>query len=214
MSEPLGPEALRQLAAEGILEAANLTDELTDGEAKPLIAWAVSQAEAAVDAEAVTGLAAADLASDDLREMVANRVTPVRRTMKILNSLATDRRDLSPDEVVEELQYLLDKARKLPEPPVGDLPDARLADLAGRQGGMDNGTFVQAVLALLGAGPAAQIDKAEQTSMTGEKHDKAAKEADDEQQAPGAGRHRGFDRLDHHWSVVDADEGGAGSRSI
>ena len=209
VSEQLDPEVLRQRAAEGILDAANLTDELTDDEARPLIAWAVSQAEAAADAEVAVGLAA-----DDVREMVANLVTPVRRTIKILNSLTADRRDLAPDEVVEELQYLLDKARNLPDPPPQEVSHSQLADLAARQGDMDNGAFVQAVLALLGDTPAVQPDKAEQTSMIGYEHDETEKAANDEQQAPGAGRRRGFDRLDHYWSVADADDGGAGSRSI
>ena len=50
MRQQVGPEKLRQLAAEMILESSSLTDDLTDEEARPLIAWGLDQADAAAGA--------------------------------------------------------------------------------------------------------------------------------------------------------------------
>ena len=77
---------------------------------------------------------------------------PVRRIIKVVNSLAADRRTLEPGQVAEELALVLDLADRLPWPPVLQARDARssmVADLAAWQTEMDDQTFVRSVLALL-----------------------------------------------------------------
>jgi len=128
----------RQRAAEMILSTPDLTDELTDVAARLLIEWGVAQAEAAV----ATG--GTDLA--------AERAGPVRRVIKVISSLAADRRTLEPEQVAEELTLVLDLADRLPRPPVLQAHSVRssgVADLAAWQTEMDDRTFVRSVLALL-----------------------------------------------------------------
>ena len=71
-------EELRNLAAVMILGASGLTDELTDAEARSLLDRCLVQAEAAVDALTVR-FDLAWLPVEEAREMIAERVAPVRR---------------------------------------------------------------------------------------------------------------------------------------
>ena len=133
-----GGDAARQRAAEMILGTPDLTDELTDAAARPLIEWGVGQAEAAAGANGV--------------EPAAEGAAPVRRIIKVVNSLAADRRTLEPGQVAEELTLVLDLAERLPRPPELQGRAARasaVADLAAWQTEMDDPTFVRSVLALL-----------------------------------------------------------------
>jgi hypothetical protein len=147
MPEQLSLEQLQKLAAETILSASSLTDELTDEEARPLIAWGMAQAKAAARQVASQAFTTA-LPAQDIREIVANRLTPVRRTLKLINNLVAERHDLSVETMTEELQYLHELAGRLPEPPLAAAGEA-LSELAAQQTDMDNATFVSAVLSSL-----------------------------------------------------------------
>lgn len=139
-------EDLKQQATALILEASVVTDELTDEEARPLIAWAVSQAAAA------TFAAAEDLAALPAREargMLAERLAPVRRCMRAINALAGRRGTLAPEALLEELQALRAAAQQVPAPPGAAVPDTALAELAAWQGRLDTRAFVGAILYLL-----------------------------------------------------------------
>lgn len=143
----------RQCAAEIVLRMPDLTDELADAAARPLLAWGVIQAEAAAgEPEPGQGM---DAPRDV--ELLAERIAPVRRIIKVVNSLAADRRTLEPAQVAEELALVLDLADRLPWPPTLQACAVRssvVADLAAWQTEMNDQTFVRSVLALL-QGPVA-----------------------------------------------------------
>lgn len=171
----MAEDRLRKWAAGMILDTPDLADELTDDEARPLLAWGVAQAEAAARQAAVPEQAAAALAGDDLQAALSGRLSPVRRVMKAINSLAADRRQLEAAALVEELQYVVELAGRLPNPPRQVVDAPTLADLAARQVTMDNGAFVQALLALL-AGDLEPEKRAPQPNMeAGERDDEKEK---------------------------------------
>lgn len=172
MRQQVGPEKLRQLAAEMILELSSLTDDLTDEEARPLISWGLDQADAAAEAVAnsqrisVANLIPA-LPPDDLRAAVAGRVGPVRRVMKAIGVLAADRCELSSQEMAEELENIRTLASELPTYAMLSITDAGIADLGTRQARLDNVDFVQALLVLLEPGYGRQEQEAEERAGTG-----------------------------------------------
>ena len=141
-------DRLRRIAAEAILEAANSTDELADEEARPLIAWSLSQGEAAADAVANS----ADLdpmTAGQARKMLSEQVAPVRRLMREINGLAGERGTCEPQQVYERLEAIRALAEELPVPGGAAVSDTALAELAAWQAGLDNGDFVGALLYLL-----------------------------------------------------------------
>jgi hypothetical protein len=172
LDEQVGPEKLRQQAVEMILESSSLTDDLTDEEARPLIAWGLDQAEAAADAVvasqriSVSHLLPA-LPVADLRAALAGRVGPVRHVMKAISALTAARRDLSSQEMVGELGNICMMAGELPAQALVTITDTGLTELGARQAGLDNAAFVQALLALLEPGHGHQEQETEQRTETG-----------------------------------------------
>lgn len=148
-------EESRRLAAEMILEASGLTDELTDEQSRPLIGWALSQGEAAADALS-TSIDLNLVPAGDAQEMLAERLSPVRRMMLSINSLAGQRRDLDPRQVYSKLETIRALAEELPAPGGASVSDTALAELAAWQTGFDNGAFVGAVLYLVQGMPACE----------------------------------------------------------
>ncbi len=145
-----GRKELREQAAGMILEAAGVTDALTDEEARPLVAWCLSQGEAAAEALWASS-EMVPLEAGEARGMVAERVAPVRRVMRAISRLAGRRSVLSPDEVFGELETLRTSARELPVPPGEAMTDTALAELAAWQSKLDTRAFVRAILYLLHA---------------------------------------------------------------
>jgi len=145
-----GREELRQQAAAMILEAAGATDTLTDEESRTLVAWALSQGEAAAEALWASG-ERDPLLAGEARGMVAEGVAPVRRVMRAISRLESRRSLLSPDEVFEELETLRASAGGLPVPPGESMTDTALAELAAWQSKLDARTFVGAIIYLLGS---------------------------------------------------------------
>jgi hypothetical protein len=147
----------QRIAAEIVLESPSLTGGLTDDEAGPLVSWGLAQAEAAADEVrtgqdgAANGLAAL-LPDDDLCMLVAGRLSSVRRTMKAISRLVTGRHELSAQEVLEELLTIRMLAEDLPNLPALAITDVTLAELAAWQPGIDNLSFVRAILVLLDTG--------------------------------------------------------------
>ena len=84
-------------------------------EARPLITWCLSQGEAAADALSAS-VDLASLPAEDAREMLTQQVAPVRRLMRAINALAGERRDLSPQQVFNELETIRTVAEELPVP--------------------------------------------------------------------------------------------------
>lgn len=144
-----GREELRQQAGVMILEAVSVTDALTDEEARPLIAWGLSQGEAVVEALWASGKLV-PLPSGEARGKAAKGVAPVRSVMRAVSRLVSRRSALSPDEVFEELEALRTAAGELPLPPGEAMTDTALAELAAWQSKLDTRTFVGAILYLLG----------------------------------------------------------------
>ena len=134
------------MAADMVLEAAGLTDELTDEEARPLISWCLTQGEAAADAVASTEALGAEA---DPREALRERLVPVRRLMRAINALAAKRRHMRSRQVFDELDAIRALAQDLPRPGGAAVTDVALAELAAWQTGFDNGAFVGAILYLL-----------------------------------------------------------------
>jgi len=161
MLEQSNEAHLRQLAAETILGTSGLTDNLTDEEAKPLIAWALKQAEAAVLPITAASQTVDMLPQDKVGGLVAERMGPVRRVMKAINSLTADRHGLSSEEVADELAYIQDLAQKLPSPPLLTAADITVDDLPSRQAGLDNSAFVSAILSMLSGEPSSQPQEPE-----------------------------------------------------
>lgn len=139
---------LRRMAAEMILEAASLTDEMTDREARPLLSWCLSQGEAASDGF-LTGTDPALAPEDSPREALMERLAPVRRLMHAINDLSGKRRDMNSRQVFTELDAIRSLAQELPEPGGTAVTDVALAELAAWQTGFDNGAFVGAIVYLL-----------------------------------------------------------------
>jgi hypothetical protein len=164
MSAQDDPGQLRQRAAETILGTPDLTDELTDAEARPLVHWGVAQAEVAAEQAQAPGALERLAAAAGPGETLADRMSPVRRVMKAINRLAAERHELEPAVVAEEIAYILELAARLPDPPPQDILHTTLAELAGWQAEMDNLAFVWALLTLLGVESETeqQADSAEQ----------------------------------------------------
>lgn len=150
-------EKLRRQAAEMILEASSLTDELTDDEARPLIAWSLSQGEAAADAQSAS-VDLGSLPAEEAREMLTERVAPVRRLMRAINALAGERHDLNPYQVFNRLETIRSLAEELPVPGGVAVTDTALAELSAWQTGFDNGAFVGAILYLVQGMPVGKIE--------------------------------------------------------
>jgi hypothetical protein len=157
MEEEFSTDQLRRQAAETILEASSLTDELTDDEARLLIAWCLSQGEAAADALSAS-VDMDSLTAEDAREMLTQRVAPVRRLMRAINVLAGERHDLSPHRVFNKLEAIRSLAEELPVPGGVAVTDTALAELAAWQTGFDNGAFVGAILYLVQGMPVGEIE--------------------------------------------------------
>jgi hypothetical protein len=204
MPRNAGSMQLRRQAAEMVLEASSLTDELTDEEARPLLAWGLEQAKAAADELALTDQAMAALPAEDVRSMLADQLTPLRRTMKLINGLTADRHDLSPQDLFEELEYVVELGRRLPYSPTLTDPRVPVAELSARQADLDNIAFVQAILALLGSPPPVEVDTRAQILEAGEKGDGRDK-ANDEHEAPGPGGCWDRDRPGDLGPVFDGD---------
>jgi hypothetical protein len=152
------PMQLRRQAAEMVLGASSLTDELTDEEARPLLGWALEQANAAADKLALTDQVMAAMPAEDVRSMLADQLTPLRLTMKRINGLTADRHSLSPQDLFEELKYVVELAGGLPHPPFLTDPQVPLAELSAQQVDLDNAAFIQAILALLGSPSPTGVD--------------------------------------------------------
>jgi len=148
-------EELQNLAAVMILGASELTDELTDAEARSLIDSCLAQADAAVD-----GLVAshdpAELSPEDASEMIAERVAPVRRYMGAVNKLVGKRRRLTPAQMLAELDALQSVAEELPQPPSAPISDGAISLLAHWPTEGDNLGFVLALLHVFEPGAAAR----------------------------------------------------------
>jgi hypothetical protein len=148
-------EELQNLAAVMILGASELTDKLTDTEARSLIDSCLAQADAAVD-----GLIAshdpAELSPEDAGEMIAERVAPVRRYMGAVNTLVGKRRRLTPDQMLAELDALQAVAWELPKPLSAPISDGAMSLLAHWPTEGDNLGFVLALLHVFEPGTAAR----------------------------------------------------------
>jgi hypothetical protein len=171
VQEQVDPEKLRQQAVEMILESASLTDDLTDEEARPLIAWGLDQAEAAADAVVASQRISVShlpptVPAADLHAALAVRVGPVRRAMKAISALTADRRELSSQEMAGELESIRTLAGELPAHALLTISDTGLAELGARQAGLNNAAFVQALLALLETGHSRQEQETDQTAET------------------------------------------------
>jgi hypothetical protein len=200
---------LWQQASAMVLGASSLTDELTDEEARPLLAWGLEQAKAAADELALRDQVMAAMPAEDVRSMLADKLTPLRRTMKVINGLAADRRSLSPQALFEELKYVVELAGGLPHPPSLTDPQVPLAELSAQQADLDNAAFVQAILALLGSPSPTGVDTGAQVIEAGEKGDERSR-ANEEHEAPGSGGCRDPDRPDDLGPVSVADHGDPG----
>lgn len=164
MTEDAELHALQERAAEMVLSMSTMTDDLTDEEARPLIAWAVGQAEAVAREVAAGGArgAAPGAAVPDPAELLADRLTPVRKLVRAVSSLAADRHRLNEEEVAEEIDYVVELGDRLPGAgmrprTVANGAHAAAPDLARRQAEMDNREFV---IALLGQLPQASVTPA------------------------------------------------------
>ena len=145
-------EELRPMAAEMVLEAASLTDELTDEAVRPLIDWYLRQGEAAASAAADALSAGKDPArvpDEERREVLIERLAPVRQLIRAINALVGERRELSTRQVFDELDAIRALAQGLPVPGGVAVTDVALAELAAWQTGFNNGAFAGALLYLL-----------------------------------------------------------------
>lgn len=149
------PEAgrLKQLAAEMILSASSLTDELTDEEAQPLIDWGLRQAEAAADDLSRASQEGGTPAFQYYGDVLADRLDAVRRIMKRTNRLAVRRQAMPAEEVREELRRLLALAESVPRPPSLNMQAVPMADLSVARSDLENGPFVRALVGLLDDSP-------------------------------------------------------------
>jgi hypothetical protein len=150
-------EELRNLAAVMILGDSSLTDELTDKEAKSVLDLGVQQANAAVDALWLSG-DVTQSPPDEAREMLAERIAPVRRFLGMVNALAGERQRLTPEHMAEGLEALRAATQELPLRPEAPVSDSALSLLAHWPTETDNLGFVLAILHAFGPGQAAEID--------------------------------------------------------
>ena len=150
-------EELRNLAAVMILGDSSLTDELTDKEAKSVLDLGVQQANAAVDALLVS-VDGVQLLPVEAREMLVERVAPVRRFVARINALVGKRRDLTPEQMTEELEVLRTTAQELPLWPEAPVSDSALSLLAHWPSEADNLGFVLAILHAFGPGRGTEHD--------------------------------------------------------
>jgi hypothetical protein len=157
MDADVRTEELRNLAAVMILGDSSLTDELADKEAKSVLDLGVQQANAAVDA-LLLSVDAAKLPPDEAREMLAERMAPVRGFMGAINRIVGKRRGLTPEQMTEELETLRAAAQELPLQPEAPVSDSALSLLAHWPAETDNLGFVLAMLHAFGPGQAAEID--------------------------------------------------------
>ena len=145
MDEDIKTEELRNLAAVMILSASELTDELTDVEARTLVDQCLPQADAAVDALLALH-DPAELSPGDASEMIAERVAPVRRYMGAVNALVGKRHRLTPKQMLAELEGLQTMAEELPQPLGAPISDGAMSLLAHWPTEGDNLGFVLALL--------------------------------------------------------------------
>ena len=145
MDEDIKTEELRNLAAVMILGASELTDELTDVEARTLVDQCLPQADAAVDALLALH-DPAELSPGHASEMIAERVAPVRRYMGAVNALVGKRHRLTPKQMLAELEGLQAMAEELPQPPGAPISDGAMSLLAHWPTEGDNLGFVLALL--------------------------------------------------------------------
>lgn len=157
MDAKVSASQLKNLAVVMILGDAGLTDELTDKEAKSLLDMGIRQADAAVDALPVSS-DPARLPPDEVDEMIAERIAPVRRFMRRINSLVGKRQDLTPEQMAEELDVLRTASQELPLPPEAPVSDSALSLLAHWPTETDNLGFVLAILHVFGPEHAAEDD--------------------------------------------------------
>ena len=173
-------EELRNLAAVMILGASELTDELTDTEARTLIDQCLPQADAAVDA-LIAAHNPADLSPEDASEMIAERVAPVRRFMDAINALVGKRHRLTPDQILAELDALQRVAEELPKPPSAPISDGAISLLAHWPAEGDNLGFVLAILHVFEPGAAAGSQSAAESAETGAGDDRRREEQDNDE---------------------------------
>ena len=166
MANDVKTEQLRNLAAVMILGSSELTDELTDMEARSLIDQCLLQTEAAVDALLVSA-DPAELSPEDAGEMVAERVAPVRRFMGAVNALVGKRRRSTPDQMLEELNALVAVVEELPLPQGAPVSDGALSLLAHWPAERDNLGFVLALLHVFEPAPTARSRVLEQATESG-----------------------------------------------
>jgi hypothetical protein len=155
MDEDVKTEELLNLAAVMILGASELTDELTDVEARSLIDSCLAQADAAVDALIASHDPAA-LSPEDAGEMIAERVAPVRRYMGAVNALVGKRRRLTTAQMLAELNGLQAAAEELPQPPETPISDGAMSLLAHWPTEGDSLGFMLALLHVFEPGAAAR----------------------------------------------------------
>lgn len=155
MDEDARTEELLNLAAVMILGASELTDELTDAEARSLVDSCLAQADAAV-VELMASYDPAELSTEDAGEMIAERVAPVRRYMGAVNTLVGKRRRLTPAQMLAELDALQTVAEALPKPPSVPISDGAMSLLAHWPAEGDNLGFVLALLHVFEPGAAAR----------------------------------------------------------
>lgn len=171
MDPDVSTEHLRNVAAVMILGASGLTDQLTDKEARSLLDQGMLQAEAAVDALMVS-FDPAWLPPDDANEMIAERMTPVRRFMGAINALAGKRHSMTPAQVYEELDALRTVAEELPLPPEAPVSDSALSLLAHWPTEPDNLGFVLAILHVFGSEHGTEIGAGDDTRRERDREDK------------------------------------------
>jgi hypothetical protein len=157
MDADVGVDELKNLAALIILGDSGLTDELTDKEAKALLDLGMLQADAAVDA-LLASSDAARVPADGAGALIAGRVAPVRRFVRMVNVLAGKRRRLTPDQMAGELESLRAAAEELPLPPEAPVRDSAISLLAHWSTETDNLGFLLALLHVFGPGQATELD--------------------------------------------------------
>ena len=116
MNKDASTRELRRQAVEMILEAVSLTDGLDEPTAGFVMVWPRSQARAAVDALSVS-VDLASLPAEDVRQMLAEQLAPLRRYVFAIKVLAGERSELTTQQGFKRLETIRDMAQKLPTPP-------------------------------------------------------------------------------------------------
>lgn len=145
-------DSFRQLAAEMVLELSERMGDLTDEEAQPLIAWALGQADAAVQNLLALNQGSCVQPPGEPGERLAAMLKPVAQAVTIINDWIADRDALSPQEINEKLGLLQQLSRQLPRPPISGAMDLALR-VPIRETGLSNTDLIHAVLKLLGGPP-------------------------------------------------------------